>query len=188
MKKSNIAKIAALRAVSTRSAHTSDSLEALVKEHLGETLKYEIEDVVNARAHAAKQITIYDKNGDCRQIQAEICANPEEFTFKGIGLAESIRHSNVLLARDMGRHNQIKSKQAWIVDYHHENDGSYKVLVSYSTVIAAWKTDTDIIYLQPHARDYSNTTRCHLSDFEKHCNSALGLKNKTAVLKWANIE
>lgn len=188
MKKSSITKIAALRKVLTHSVHTSDSLEAHVKEHLGETLKYEIEDVVNNRGHAAKQITIYDKNDAYRQIQAEICVSPEEFTFKGIGLAESIRHSNAQLVCGMGRHNQINSKQAWIVDYRHENGGFYKVLVSYFTVIAVWKTDTNVIYLQPHARNYSNTTRRHLSDFEKHCNSALALTNKTAVLKWATIE
>ena len=88
----------------------------------------------------------------------------------------------------MNRKSQIGSKSAWIVDYHHNNGGFYKVLISYSTVIAAWKVDTNIIYLQRHARGYSNTTRRHLSDFEAHVSCVLGVSNKTAVLKWACFE
>ena len=188
MKQSNISKIAALRKCLTRFAYTKDGAIQHAKDYLGNGLTFETEDVVNARGHAAVMFTIYDENDEYRQFQAEICADKEEFTFKGIGLEEDIYRCDSRLAAAMNRKSQIRSKSAWIVNYYHDNGGFYEVLVSYSTVIAAWKVDTNIIYLQRDARDYSNTTRRHLSDFEAHVSRILGVSNKKAVLKWARFE
>ncbi len=188
MKKSNISKIAALRKCLNRFAYSKDSAIAHAKDYLGNGLKFETEDVVNTRGHAAIMFTIYDENDEYRQISAEICADKEEFHFKGIGLEESVYRSNARLGAAISNKSRIKSKQAWILNYYHDNGGFYEVLVSYSTVIAAWKVNTNIIYLQRHARNYSNTTRRHLSDFEAHVSRILGVSNKTAVLKWARFE
>lgn len=188
MKKSNISKIAALRKAITRFAYTKESAIQHAKDYLGKELKFESEEIVNTRGHAAIMFTIYDNNDEYRQFSAEICADKEEFAFKAIGLEENVYHSNARLAAALNRKSQIGSKNAWIVNYYHDNGGFYEVLVSYSTVIAAWKVDTNIIYLQRHARDYSNTTRRHLSDFEAHVSRVLGVSNKTAVLKWACFE
>lgn len=188
MKQSNISKIAALRKCLTSFAYTKDSAITHAKDYLGNSLKFESEDVVNSRGHAAIMFTIYDENDECRQSSAEICADTEEFFFKGIGLEESVYRSNTRLAAAINNKSRIKSKNAWILNYYHDNGGFYEVLVSYSTVIAAWKVNTNIIYLQRHARDYSNTTRRHLSDFEAHVSRVLGVSNKTAVLKWACFE
>lgn len=188
MKQSNISKIAALRKDLNRFVYTKEGALAHAKDCLGEELKFEIEDVVNTRGHVAIMFTVYDENDDYRQFQAEICADKEEFTFKGIELEENIYRCNSRLAAAMNRKSQIRSKSAWIVNYYHDNGGSYEVLVSYSTVIAAWKVDTNIIYLQRGARDYSNTTCHHISDFEAHVSRILGVSNKKAVLKWACFE
>nr|DAN74061.1 MAG TPA: hypothetical protein [Caudoviricetes sp.] len=188
MKQSNISKIAALRKCLTRFAYTKESALLHAKDYLGKELQFETEDVINTRGHAAVMFTVYDENDECRQFQAEICADKEEFTFKGIELEENIYRCNSRLAAAMNRKSQIRSKSAWIVNYYHDNGGFYEVLVSYSTVIAAWKVDTNIIYLQRGARDYSHTTRRHLSDFEAHVSRILGVSNKTAVLKWARFE
>lgn len=188
MKQSNISKIAALRKAITRFAYTKEGAIQHAKDYLGKELKFEFEEIVNTRDHAAIMFTIYDDNDEYRQFSAEICADKEEFYFKGIELEENIYRCNSRLAAAMNRKSQIGSKSAWIVNYYHDNGGFYEVLVSYSTVIAAWKVDTNIIYLQRHARDYSNTTRRHLSDFEAHVSRVLGVSNKTAVLKWACFE
>lgn len=188
MKQSNISKIAALRKCLTSFVYTKESALLHAKDYLGNGLKFESEDVVNTRGHAAIMFTVYDENDEYRQFQAEICADKEEFTFKGIELEENIYRCNSRLAAAMNRKSQIRSKSAWIVNYYHDNGGFYEVLVSYSTVIAAWKVNTNIIYLQRHARDYSNTTRRHLSDFEAHVSRVLSVSNKTAVLKWACFE
>lgn len=188
MKQTNISKIAALRKCLTRFAYTKDSAIAHAKDYLGENLKFEAEEVVNTRANAAVMFTVYDENDEYRQFQAEICADKEEFTFSSIGLGESVYRSNARLAAAISNKSRIKSKQAWILNYYHDNGGFYEVLVSYSTVIAAWKVNTNIIYLQRNARNYSNTTRRHLSDFEAHVSRVLGVSNKTAVLKWARFE
>lgn len=188
MKKSNISKIAALRKAITRFAYTKESAIQHAKDYLGKELKFESEEIVNTRGHAAIMFTIYDGNDEYRQFSAEICANKEEFAFNAIGLEENVYRCNSRLAATINRKSQIGSKSAWIVNYYHDNGGFYEVLVSYSTVIAAWKVDTNIIYLQRHARDYSNTTRRHLSDFEAHVSRVLGVSNKTAVLKWACFE
>ena len=92
------------------------------------------------------------------------------------------------LINGINNKSRINYKHAWIVDYHDEKVGLWKVLVSYSTVIAAWNVNSNVIYLQRHARDYSNTTRRHLSDFERHVSRALVITNETAVFKWANWE
>lgn len=188
MKQSNISKIAALRKCLTRFAYTKDGAIQHAKDYLGNGLKFESEDVVNTRGHAAIMFTVYDENDEYRQFQAEICADKEEFTFKGIGLEEDVYRSNTRLAAAINNKSRIKSKNAWILNYYHDNGGFYEVLVSYSTVIATWKVDTNIIYLQRGARDYSNTTRRHLSDFEAHVSRILGVSNKKAVLKWARFE
>lgn len=188
MKKSNISKIAALRKCLNRFAYTKESAIAHAKDYLGNGLKFESEDVINTRGHAAVMFTIYDENDEYRQFSAELCADKEEFTFKGIELEENLYRCNMRLVNGMDRHSRIKSKRAWIVNYYHDNGGFYEVLVSYSTVIAAWKVDTNIIYLQRHAREYSNTTRRHLSDFEKHVSRVLGVSNETAVLKYSRFE
>lgn len=188
MKQSNISKIAALRKCSTSFAYTKEGVIQHAKDYLGKELKFESEEIVNKRGHAAIMFTIYDDNDEYRQFSAEICADKEEFTFKGIGLEENIYRCNSRLAAAINRKSQIGSKSAWIANYYHDNGGFYEVLVSYPTVIAAWKVDTNIIYLQRHARDYSTTTRRHLSDFEAHVSRVLGVSNKTAVLKWACFE
>lgn len=188
MKQSNISKIAALRKAITSFAYTKEGAIQHAKDYLGKELKFESEEIVNKRGHAAIMFTIYDDKDEYRQFSAEICADKEEFTFSSIDLAENLYHCNSRLAAAINRKSQIGSKSAWIVNYYHDNGGFYEVLVSYSTVIAAWKVDTNIIYLQRHARDYSNTTRRHLSDFEAHVSRVLGVSNKTAVLKWACFE
>lgn len=92
------------------------------------------------------------------------------------------------LINGINNKSRINHKHAWIVDYHDEKVGLWKVLVSYFTVIAAWNVNSNVIYLQRHARDYSNTTRRHLSDFERRVSRALVITNETAVFKWANWE
>mgnify|MGYP006952791886 CR=1 FL=1 len=188
MKQSNISKIATLCKCLSSFAYTKEGAIQHAKDYLGKELKFESEEIVNKRGHAAIMFTIYDENDEYRQFQAEICADKEEFTFKAIELEESVYHSNSRLAAAINRTSQIGSKSAWIANYYHDNGGFYEVLVSYSTVIAAWKVDTNIIYLQRHGRDYSNTTRRHLSDFEAHVGRVLGVSNKTAILKWACFE
>jgi hypothetical protein len=188
MKQSNISKIAALRKRLARFAYTKEEALAHAKDYLGNGLKFESEDVVNTRGYAAIMFTVYDENDEYRQLQAEICADKEEFTFESIGLKESVYRSNARLAAAINNKSRIKSKQAWILNYYHDNGGFYEVLVSYATVIAAWKVDTNIIYLQRGARSYSHTTCRHLSDFEAHVSRILGVSNKTAVLKWARFE
>lgn len=188
MKQSNISKIAALRKCLTRFAYTKEEAIQHAKDYLGNGLKFESEDSVNTRGQAAIMFTVYDENDEYRRFQAEICADKEEFTFNAIDLEESVYRSNARFAAAINGRSRIKSKQAWIVNYYHDNGGFYEVLVSYSTVIAAWKVNTNIIYLQRHARDYSNTTRRHLYDFEAHISRVLGVSNKTAVLKWACFE
>lgn len=188
MKQSNISKIAALRKCLTSFVCTKESALLHAKDYLGKELQFESEDVVNTRGHAAIMFTVYDENGEYRQFQAEICADKGEFTFKGIDLEENIYRCNSRLAAAMNRKSQIGSKSAWIVNYYHDNGGFYEVLISYFTVIAAWKVDTNIIYLQRGARSYSRTTRRHLSDFERYVSNILGVSNKTAVFKWARFE
>lgn len=188
MKKSNISKIAALRACLNRFVYTKEGAIAHAKDYLGKELKFETEDVLNTRGHAAVMFTVYDENDECRQFQVEICADKEEFTFKAIGLEESVYRSNARLAAAINNKSRIRSKQAWILNYYHDNGGFYEVLVSYSTVIAAWKVDTNIIYLQRDARSYSYTTCRHLLDFKRYVSNILGVSNKKAVLKWARFE
>ena len=188
MKKSNISKIAALRKCLTRFVYTKEGAIAHAKDYLGKELKFETEDVINTRGHVAVMFTVYDGNDEYRQFSAEICADKEEFTFNSIGIKESVYRSNARLAAAISNKSRIKSKHAWILNYYHDNGGFYEVLVSYTTVIAAWKVNTNIIYLQRNARNYSNTTRRHLSDFEAHVSRILGVSNKTAVLKWARFK
>lgn len=188
MKQSNISKIAALRKCLNRFAYTHEAMMEHIKNYLGDDLKFEWNLTVNARGHVAKQILIFDKEGDMREITAEYCASRDEFTFKGIGLEENLYRCNMQLVDGINNKSRINYKHAWIVDYHNEKIGLWKVLVSYSTVIAAWNVNSNIIYLQRNARDYSNTTRRHLSDFEKRVSRALGITNETAVFKWANWE
>lgn len=188
MKQSNISKIAALRKCLTSFVYTKESALLHAKDYLGNGLMFEAEDVVNTCGHAAIMFTVYDENDEFRQFQAEICADKEEFTFSSIDLEEDLYRCNSRLAAAMNRKSQIGSKSAWIVNYYHDNGGFYEVLVSYSTVIAAWKVDTNIIYLQRGARSYSHTTCRHLSYFEAHVSRILGVSNKTAVLKWARFE
>lgn len=188
MKQSNISKIAALRKCLTRFVYTKDGAIQHAKDYLGNGLKFESEDVVNKHGHAAVMFTVYDENDEYRQFSAEIGADKEEFTFNSIGLEESVYRSNARLVAAISNKSRIKSKHAWILNYYHDNGGFYEVLVSYSTVIAAWKVNSNIIYLQRNARNYSNTTRRHLSDFEAHVSRILGVSNKKAVLKWARFE
>lgn len=188
MKQSNISKIAALRKCLNRFAYSKEGAIAHAKDYLANDLKFECEDVVNTRGHVVVMFTVYDENDEYRQFQAEICADKEEFTFSSIGLAESVYRSNARLAAAINNKSRIKSKQAWILNYYHDNGGFYEVLVSYSTVIAAWKVNSNVIYLQRNARNYSNTTRRHLSDFEAHVSRILGVSNKTVISKWARFE
>lgn len=183
MKKTNISKIAALRKCLTRFAYGKEAMGIIAEDYLGENLKFEMADIINPRGHAAVMFTIYDENDECRQFSAEICAEEEEFTFKGIGLEENLYHCNARLVTTVNSKSRIKNKHAWIVNYNNDG-GFYTVLVSYVTVIAVWKADTNVIYLQRNARNYSNTTRRHLSDFERYVKAF----NETAVLKWANWE
>jgi hypothetical protein len=188
MKKSNIAKIAALRKCLTCYAYGQDAMIEIIKDYLGDDLDFKVTDTINKRGHAAKHITICDKNDDEREIIAECCAEADEFNFAKIGLAESLRNSTARLAAGIGGSSRIKSKQAWIVAIGGETIGLWKVLVSYQTVIAAWNVNSNIIYVQRNARNYSRATRRHLSDFEAHINRALKITNERAVLKWANWE
>lgn len=188
MKQSNISKIATLRKCLARFAYTKEGAIQHAKDYLGDGLKFESEEIVNKRGHAAIMFTIYDENDEYRRFEAEISADKEEFHFKGIELEESVYRSNARLAAAINNKSRIRSKQAWILNYYHDNGGFYEVLVSYSTVIAAWKVDTNIIYLQRGARSYSHTTCRHLSDFERYVSNILGVSNKKAVLKWARFE
>lgn len=186
MKKSNIAKITALRNALNRYAYQPNAMIQVIKDYLGEELSFEFSTTTNNRNHEAYNILIFDKNGDTCEIVAELCADKKEFTFNSIGLEESVRLSDVKLALGMDNVSRIGTKQAWVVPFAGEKIGLWKVLVSYSTVIAAWNVNSNVIYLQRNARNYSNTTRRHLSDFEAHVNRALKITNETAVLKWAN--
>lgn len=188
MKQSNISKIAALRKCVTSFAYSKENAIAHAKDYLGNGLKFESEEIVNTRGHVAVMFTVYDENDEYRQFQAEICADKEEFTFKGIGLEENLYRCNMQLVGGINNKSRINHKHAWIVDYHNEKIGLWKILVSYSTVIAAWNVNSNIIYLQRNARNYSHTTRRHLSDFEKRVSRALVITNETAVLKWARFE
>ena len=189
MKKSNIVKTAALRKALTRFAYTHDSMIRLIKDYLKDSdLEFEVNLTTNNRNHMAKQILIWDKSGDCREIIAEYCADKEEFTFNGIDLEENVYRCNMQLINNINNSSRINHKQAWVVPYYNEKIGYWKVLVSYSTVIAAWNSNSNIIYLQRNARNYSNTTSRHLSDFAKQINRALKSTNETAVFKWACFE
>lgn len=188
MKQSNISKIAALRKCLNRFAYTHDAMIEHIKNYLGNDLKFEWNLTINRRGHTAKQILIFDKEGDMREITAEFCADRKEFTFSSIGLEEDVYRCNAQLIDGINNKSRINHKHAFIVDYHGEKIGLWKVLISYSTIIAAWNPNSNIIYLQRHARDYSNTTRRHLSDFEEHVNRALEITNETAVFMWANWE
>lgn len=188
MKKSNIVRIAALRKTLESFAYTKDSVLAHAKDYLGNGLKFESNEIVNTRGHAAIMLTVYDENNDCREIIAEYCADKEEFTFNGIGLEENFYRCNTQLLDSISNASRINNKQAWIIPYSNEKIGHWNVLLSYNTVIAAWNLNSNIIYLQRNARNYSNTTRRHLSDFVKHVNRALKIKNETAVFKWACFE
>ena len=190
MKRNHIAKIAALRANLNRYAHRHDSMVEYIKDYLGDDLTFEIRDTVNHRGHAAKEITIFDKQGDTREIIAEYCCDADEFVFSEIGLDESVRKSRGELAIGIKNINRINSKQAWIVPIAVTVDGCWQfwqILVSYKTVIAAWKTTSNAIYLQPNARKYSNATNRHLSDFVRHVEAELRVKNKNPVLKYASF-
>lgn len=186
MKKSNITKIAALRKALSRYAYRHDAMVEVIKDYLKDEVTFIIDDIVNNRNHATKLITIHEASGDFRQIEAELCADEKEFTFNSIGLEESVRKSDAKLACGMDNTSKIGSKNAWIVTFANEKIGSWKVLVSYYTVIAAWNANSNVIYLQRNARNYSNTTRRHLSDFEAHVNRVLKATHGRAVLKWAN--
>lgn len=188
MKQSNISKIAALRKCLNSFAYTHDAMIEHIKNYLGNDLKFDWNLTINQRGHEAKQILIFDKDGDTREIIAEYCADKKEFTFKAIGLEEDLYRCNMQLINGINNKSRINHKHAWIVDYHDEKVGLWKVLVSYSTVIAAWNVNSNVIYLQRHARDYSNTTRRHLSDFERRVSRGLVITNETAVFKWANWE
>lgn len=189
MKKSNIVKITALRKTLMDFAYCHDALIQHIKDYLKDSdLKFEVNLTVNNRNHMAKQILIWDKSGDSREIIAEYCADKEEFTFNGIGLGENIYRCNTQLVTGINNSSRINHKQAWIVPYYNEKIGYWKVLVSYNTVIAAWNPNSNIIYLQRNARNYSNTTSRHLFDFTKHVNRELEITNETAVFKWACFE
>ena len=188
MKKSNIAKITALRKCLTRYAYGQDAMIEIIKDYLGNDLDFKVTDTINDRGHAAKHITICDKNGDEREIIAEYCAEADEFNFAKIGLAEKVHNSDYKLSVGIDDCSRIGHKNAWIAPFAGEKIGLWKVLVSYNMVIAAWNVNTNVIYLQRNARNYSNTTRRHLSDFEAHVNRALKITNERAILKWANWE
>lgn len=188
MKKSNIAKITALRNTLNRYAYRSNAMIQVIKDYLGEELSFEFSTTINNRNHEAYNILIFDKNGDTREIVAELCADKKEFTFNSIGLAESIYRSDDKLIYGMDNVSKIGHKNAWIVTFADKKTGLWKVLVSYNTVIATWKLNSNVIYLQRNARKYSNTTRRHLSYFKAYVNRALKITNETAVLKWANWE
>lgn len=184
MKKSNISKIAALRACLTRFPYSKDGAITIAKDYLDDGLKYEFEEVVNKRNHAAIMFTIYDENDEYRQFSAEIGAARNEFTFTAIGLEENVYRCPLQLVNSINNSSRINHKNAWIVPFGNEKIGYWEILVSYSSVIAAWNPDNNIIYLQRNARNYSNTTCHHLSDFKNHVNCSLKIKNKTAVFKW----
>ena len=186
MKRNHIAKIAALRNVLNRYGHRPDSMIQVIKDYLGDELNFEFSTTINSRGHEAYSILIFDNKGDTREIVAELCADEKEFTFNSIGLEESVRLSDVKLAYGMDNVSRIGTRRAWVVPFAGEKIGLWKVLVSYSTVIAAWNVNSNVIYLQRNARNYSNTTRRHLSYFEAHINRALKATNERAILKWAN--
>lgn len=191
MKRNHIAKIAALRANLNRYAYRHDSMVEHIKDYLGDDLTFEIRDTVNHRGHAAKEITIFDKQGDTREIIAEYCADADEFAFEKIGLGERLYNSIGELALGIKNINRINSKQAWIVPITLTVDGCWqfwKILVSYSTIIAAWKITANTIYLQPDARKYSNTTNRHLSDFVRQVSDELKVKGEKAILKYASFK
>lgn len=188
MKRNHIAKIAALRANFNRYAYRPAAMIEQIKNYLGDELDFKVTDTINDRGHAAKYITICDKNGDEREIIAEYCADADEFVFSKIGLAEKVHNADYKLSVGIDNCSRIGHKKAWVVLFAGEKIGLWKVLISYSTVIAAWNVNSNVIYLQRNARNYSSTTRRHLSDFEAHVNRALKITNARAVLKWANWE
>lgn len=184
MKKFNISKIAALRACLTRFPYSKDGAIVIAKDYLDDGLKFEFKEVVNKRGHASIMFAICDENDDCRQFSAEIGADRNEFTFTGIGLEENVYKCPLQLVNGINNSSRINYKNAWIVPFGNEKIGYWEILVSYSSVIAAWNPDSNIIYLQRNARNYSNTTCRHLSDFKQHVNRSLKIMNKTAVFKW----
>jgi hypothetical protein len=191
MKRNHIAKIAALRANLNRYAYRHDSMVEYIKDYLGDDLTFEIRDTVNHRGHAAKEITIFDKQGDTREIIAEYCAEADEFNFAKIGVGERLYDSISELALGIKNINRINSKQARIVPITLTVDGCWqfwKILVSYHTIIAAWKITGNVIYLQPNARKYSNTTNRHLSDFVCQVSDELKVKGEKAILKYASFK
>lgn len=188
MKRNHIAKIAALRANLNRYAYRPAAMIEHIKDYLGDDLGFEFSTTINHRSHESYAILIFDKQGDTREIITELCANVDEFTFSKIGVGETVYASSSQLAMGINNINRMASKQAWIVPLLDDKGGSWKVLVSYKTIIAAWKTRSNLIYLQRNARNYSNTTRRHLFNFERYVNDSIKALGETAVLKWANWE
>nr|DAV34454.1 MAG TPA: hypothetical protein [Caudoviricetes sp.] len=191
MKKNHVAKIAALRNALTSHIYRQGPMIEIINDYLGNELDFKITDTINYRGHASKHIVISDGNGDEREIIAEYCCEADEFTFDKIGLGETVYNSISQLAIGIKNFNRIKRKQAWIVPITITVDGCWqfwKILISYNSVIAAWKTTANTIYLQPSAHKYSNTTSRHLSDFEHYVNDELKAREETSILKYASFK
>ena len=84
MKQSNISKIAALRKCLTSFVYTKESALLHAKDYLGNGLKFESEDVVNTRGHAAIMFTVYDENDEYRQFKRKFAPIKKSLHLKAL--------------------------------------------------------------------------------------------------------
>lgn len=182
MKKSQIQAIAKIRKLLTSKPHKEWAIDVALRARLPDTLRFSVSDTIDDKGHVAKLIRVYDAviTGDCREIIAPLCADTAEFTFASIGLGETVRESDPRLARGINNRSRIGSKQAWIAQYDTPEHGMWRVLVSYDTVIGAYRVVSDTIYLSRKSRKYSAATNRHISAFKD-------IEGKRAVFKYAQF-
>lgn len=189
MKKHQIQAIAKLRKLLTSKPHKEWAMDVALSARVPDTLRFSVSDTIDDKGHVAKLIRVYDAviTGDCRKIIVPLCADTDEFTFASIGLGETVRESDPRLARGINNKSRIGSKQAWIVQYDTPEYGMWRVLVSYNTVIGAWRVVSDTIYLSRKSRKYSATTNRHISAFKDYVQHTLDIECKRAVFKYAQF-
>lgn len=189
MNKSQIQAIAKIRKLLTSKPHKEWAIDVALSARVPDTLRFSVSDTIDAKGHVAKLIRVYDAviTGDCREIIAPLCAATDEFTFASIGLDETVFRSDPRLGYGINNQSRIGAKSAWIVDYNTAEHGRWFVLVSYGTVIGAWRVGSDTIYLSRKSRKYSTTTNRHISAFKDHVQYALDIDGKRAVFKYAQF-
>lgn len=95
--------------------------------------------------------------GEYRSFEIEYIT--DSFDFSKFGITNANYYKNDGLP-ELNNRNRFGSRLAYIINL----DGG-KLLVSYQTIIAFFDEKSNICYLQPLARHYSNTTRRHIHDF-----------------------